>query len=262
MKRWYKAAMTGLLAVAIQSNGIAGGPEQPGVALGVYLGAGGSWATIDDSITWQTFSSGSRPIYYTVDGNFKDSQNRLAPWAQIGYAEMIDEVWLWGLAFQYKYLNYAQETLNGKDRIIYRTTANTKQYADLAVSFRNEMMLILYFGGVVDNQYFYLGIGSAMYTVRESVRHYLTDGFVSVGEVTNLWGGAFQLGYNYYFSPTWFIQFNYTYTVLVESQFYNQLNRAYFNTGTSAGAIDLNIGREYNATTQEVMMSINKVFTV
>lgn len=115
---------------------------------------------------------------------------------------------------------------------------------------------------------------------------------------TTIWGGAFQVGYNYYFLPTWFLNVNYTYTLtgtykftvqaanptvtwfnnpiptasqwatatasysLTNGNYYltSILNTPSFNAGNVFSFNNLSVSRKIQLQAQEFMFSINKVF--
>ena len=264
MKKLLSQATVSLLVSGAVMTAFAGGPDMPSmVTPGVYMGLGGSWNTVDMSVNTSVLTGAELDTQSSV-GNLKDSQSRLAPMAQLGYWGMIDDMWLWGIVGEYKYLNYNLNTINGIPEVAFPTASAGDSYGRLAVNLQHEFMLLLYFGATYDKGYLYLGFGPVLYTLRDSVRQYndtLGAGtFASLGSSDTIWGGAAQLGYNYYFNPTWFLGFNYTYTVSGNYQLSNNNAEWYTTTGTSSENVQIN--RDYGFTVQEVMFSINKVFEV
>jgi hypothetical protein len=257
MKKLLSQATVSLLVSGAVMTAFAGGPDMPSmVTPGVYMGLGGSWNTVDMTVntTFNSTVEGTTNSY--VLSNIKDSQSRLAPMAQLGYWGMIDDMWLWGLVGEYKYLNYNLNTINGTASVLNPGLASDVYSDALAVNLQHEFMLLLYFGATFDKGYLYLGFGPVLFTLRDSVRDYSAEGtFVSTGSSDTIWGGAAQLGYNYYFNPTWFLGFNYTYTVTGNYQLSDS-----FTPGTDA--LEFGLNRDYGFTVQEVMFSINKVFEV
>jgi hypothetical protein len=268
MKKLLSQATVSLLVSGAVMTAFAGGPDMPSmVTPGVYMGLGGSWNTVDMSVNTGINVAGESGVYDSAVsvGNLKDSQSRLAPMAQLGYWGMIDDMWLWGLVGEYKYLNYNLNTINGSSAFVFPTGSAENSYGNLAVNLQHEFMLLLYFGATYDKGYLYLGFGPVLFTLRDSVRQYnetLGNGtFASFGSSDTIWGGAAQLGYNYYFNPTWFLGFNYTYTV---SGNYSLSNNAteWYASPTATSTENLQFNRDYGFTVQEVMFSINKVFEV
>ncbi len=256
MKKLLSQVSVGLLVSGAVATAFAGGPDMPSmVTPGIYLGLGGSWNTVDMSVNGSIYeiptSGPQTPI--ETGHNLKDSQSRLAPMAQLGYWGMIDDTWLWGLVGEYKYLNYNLNTINGAGTVF------TEIYPYLAVNLQHEFMMLLYFGATFDKGYLYLGFGPVLYTLRDSAREYSTStaSFIGFGGSDTIWGGAAQLGYNYYFNPTWFLGFNYTYTVSGNYSLSNNVASVSASTTTNYA-----FNRDYGFTVQEVMFSINKVFEV
>lgn len=265
MKKLLSQATVSLLVSGAVMTAFAGGPDMPSmVTPGVYMGLGGSWNTVDMSVNNSVLSGDALDTQSSV-ANLKDSQSRLAPMAQLGYWGMIDDMWLWGIVGEYKYLNYNLNTINGSPELSFPTGTAGDYYGSLAVNLQHEFMLLLYFGATYDKGYLYLGFGPVLYTLRDSVRQYnetLGNGtFASLGSSDTIWGGAAQLGYNYYFNPTWFLGFNYTYTVSGNYQLSNN-NAEWYPSSTATATENVQINRDYGFTVQEVMFSINKVFEV
>jgi len=275
MKKLLSQVSVSLLVSGAVMTAFAGGPDMPTmVTPGLYMGLGGSWNTVDmtvDTNIQQVAPDALATARQLSVANTKDSQSRLAPMGQLGYWGMIDDTWLWGLVGEYKYLNYNMNTASGNQGVVFPTTvsADTDAFGNLSVNLQHEFMILLYFGATYDKGYFYLGLGPVLFTLNDSVRHYFGGGttfvgapatFQSVSGSEVIWGGAAQLGYNYYFNPTWFLGFNYTYTVTGDYSL-NNVGTAWHNPGSSASADrDLSFNRSYSFTVQEVMFSINKVF--
>lgn len=261
MKKLLSQATVSLLVSGAVMTAFAGGPDMPSmVTPGVYMGLGGSWNTVDMAVNTSVTSTVGDVVTTDTASNIKDSQSRLAPMAQLGYWGMIDDMWLWGIVGEYKYLNYNLNTNSGAYLDLVQKV-KTAEADYLAVNLQHEFMLLLYFGATYDKGYLYLGFGPVLFTLRDSIRTYSqtasSPGFESFGSSDTIWGGAAQLGYNYYFNPTWFLGFNYTYTVTGN---YN-LSNAVTTTLETENA-NISVDRNYGFTVQEVMFSINKVFEV
>lgn len=265
MKKLFSQVSVGLLVSGAVMTAFAGGPDMPSmVTPGIYLGLGGSWNTVDMSLNTSTYELVEGVHNHLISPyNLKDSQSRLAPMAQLGYWGMVDDTWLWGLVAEYKYLNYNLNTINGRDFGYAPTTGDNS--ADLAVNLQHEFMMLLYFGATFDKGYLYLGLGPVLFTLRDSVREYEAPNagtFQGFGSSDTIWGGAAQLGYNYYFNPTWFLGFNYTYTVTGDYALSNHVNHWVTVAESTTTTSDFHSDRTYGFTVQEVMFSINKVFEV
>jgi hypothetical protein len=241
---------------------LAGGPDDGFIDLGLYIGVGGTWNSIDMWNNLRTYQ-GNPNAGYDVYANVKDSGSRLAPMAQIGYAQMIDDVWSWGIQFQYKYLNYNLPTIAGIGQVPNDDPTAECACADLSVNLQNEWLMMVYFGGMWNRWYFSLGVGPSVFSMRDDIRYYPADfnGFTDVNKSTYLWGGGAQLGVNYYFTPKWFVGANYTYLITVASMFSNNINQEYFNTGTADGTTNAIFSRNYSFTVQEVMFTLNRVIS-
>lgn len=242
----------------------------------------------------------------TAFDNYNVSLNRLAPMAQLGYWAPIDNEWLWGVVAQWKYLGYetpTDRTSNGSGESSGNGQALGNANSILPVGFggilgagaqldqfssqthvSNEVLLLVYFGAQYEKGYFYLGLGPALFTAHNTIYASGQTVFTTIdGSTANtvanslsvststskvLWGGAAQLGYNYYFKPTWFLGFNYTYALSGTYNF-NSGAMPFSSFGPSAGVIpigfseansNISFSRSVSVTLQEVMFSINKVF--
>ncbi|OGO93995.1 MAG: hypothetical protein A3F10_00845 [Coxiella sp. RIFCSPHIGHO2_12_FULL_42_15] len=290
MKKLIAQAAVSLLVSGAVATAFAGGPDVPApmVTPGLYLGLGGSWNTVDES-TGTIISASANNATAAATGNlggttgrtawdqYDASQNRLAPMAQLGYWAPIDNEWLWGIVAQWKYLGYKTQNENtSRGQFLDNATANPVIFATAPANVssqtrvNNEVLLLVYFGAQYDKGYFYLGLGPALFTAYNAVyANGITTGLPPAGPNTfspsvstyeTMWGGAAQLGYNYYFKPTWFLGFNYTYALSGTYNFGSSADQAAFESGTAANLATLNFSRNVQITIQEVMFSINKVF--
>jgi hypothetical protein len=128
-----------------------------------------------------------------------------------------------------------------------------------------------------DKGFAYFGIGPALLTIYNTLRINGVNAFTPAsggGGGTNLfypvnltvnntvWGGAAQIGYNYYFRPDWFMNFNYTYLVTAQRSFNSSTTNItlFPNDPFGSPSAPINFNRRERVTVQEFMWSINHVF--
>lgn len=270
----------GLAVASASLPALAGGPDYPQqVTPGVYMGVGGTLNLEYMSVnTASSFFDTTTGAQIATTANIKDKQIDGAPMAQLGYWGMLGQRSLWGIVGEYKYLNYTFNTINGTNPIAFPNLASLPGYGDLSVNLQHEFMLLMYLGATYRSGYFYVGLGPVLFTLRDSIRNYVSldqgNNFQGTNNSDTIWGGAAQLGYNYYFDPTWFIGFNYTYTVTGNYALNNNTKNwqyYYYAAQTDAQGTtyvadianaDVNFNRNYSFTVQEFMFSLNKVFAV
>lgn len=263
-------ATVGLLVGGAIMSAVAGGPDvapAPMVTPGLYVGLGGAWNSHFVSGQYEINQVSVPATTAGVDTAFdqaNDNDSKFAPLAQIGYWAPIDDEWLWGLQATYKYLNYT--TSNDQAALL---NAGGTAVTNLVerTSFNNELLLLAYAGMQYDRGYFYLGLGAVMWTVRSNVGPLVTNApgngnnYVNYFlETDTLWGGAFQVGYNYYMKPTWFLGLNYTYAQSGTFKKSALRTNAEWNAAAAATTPVSTITRSIRIETQEFMFSINKVF--
>lgn len=254
----------------------AGESEMTMLTPGLYAGIGGSWNTIDESFGSTLITSNGR----SGRDNFDMSHSRLAPMVQIGYWRPLCQGWLWGVAAQWKYLNYVtpnddatrgEHLPNASFSSINIFGANITRDFSAQTRVNNEVAFLLYIGKQLQNGYAYLGMGPVLFTAANSLYVFSVHKANGIGanlvsnSVTNkktIWGGMVQVGYNYYLNPTFFLNFNYSYSQTATNEFNNSINTAIFNGFATPGPITLNLNRSVNLKVQEVMFSINKVFEI
>lgn len=258
----------------ILSTAVFAGEQIPTICYGFYAGLGGSWNTIDE--TYQSTFFTSRNI--SAKDHYNASSNRLAPLIQLGYWQPLTEKYLWGAVAQWKYLGYQTANVNNsRGQYIQNASFSSINFFGPNVvrdftsktKIKNEALFLFYLGAQLQQSYAYLGIGPVLFTSANSI--YLSTVHVPDGTGDNListstsanktvWGGALQVGYNYYLDCSWFLNVNYTYIKSATNQFKNSVNTARFNGANNAGPTALNLKRNIHWDAQEVMLSINKVF--
>lgn len=243
------------------------------ISHGFYAGIGGSWNTIDENY---------HSTFFTLTGkaakdNYNVSSNRLAPLVQLGYWSPFTDKWLWGVSAQWKYLGYQTANVNNsRGQSIQNASFSSINFFGSEVirdftsqtNIHNEGLLLFYFGMQLQQSYVYLGLGPALFTASNNIyvsSVHTPNGVgntlisTSVSANNTLWGGAVQVGYNLYLNPCWFLNFSYSYLQSATSSFNNSINAAILNGANNPGPTTLNLNRAVRLSTQEVILSINKV---
>jgi outer membrane protein W len=243
-------------------------------ANGFYAGLGASANSINENYSSTIFSSNSR----SARDSYNVNSNQLAPMLQIGYRQPLPKNWLWGIVAQWKYLNYrtpnvdssnGQHIANASFSSINYFGANIERDFASQTKLNNEFLLLFYIGYQMMQGYGYFGLGPAFITATNHVYlnsvhtpnatgdHLITT---SVESNKTMCGGAAQLGYNYFITPSWFVNLNYTYLQTTNTGFNNTTNAAIYNGASTTGPTSLTLKRNITFSTQEVMLSVNKAF--
>ncbi len=276
MKKLIMQATVGLLVGGAIMSAVAGGPDvapAPMVTPGLYVGLGGAYGS---HFVSRQYGITDTPIAapFVLDSSLDQLDNtnsKFAPLAQIGYWAPIDDEWLWGVQVTYKYLNYTVNSDSYTGSLLQNATglASLNSAKLVKTSFQNELLLLAYGGMQFDKGYFYLGVGAAMWTVRDhfgvavALNNVVTNGnnftnfFTQTG---TLWGGAFQVGYNYYMKSDWFLGLNYTYALSGTFSKSETANANAFNNAAVINSNNVTVTRTVSIETQEFMFSVNKVF--
>lgn len=241
---------------------------------GPYLGLGGSWNTVDETtkttLAVSPFQSGNDRYYA--------SSSRFSPSVQIGYWAPVYSSWLWGVSAQWNYLGYKTENDHASrgQNLPNATFSSINIFGPNVIrdfssqsQLNNEALFLGFLGLPTTNGFVYLGIGPALLTATNSIYvtsihtpagtgNQLTAGSVSSNHI--LWGGAVQVGYNYYLEPTIFLSLNYTYLYSGKYNFNNSVNAAELNGFDVPGPTELDLNRSVSFRAQGFMFSINKVF--
>lgn len=269
MKHLAKQAVFGLIVGGIMLPVFAAG-----VSHGFYAGIGASANTVDETFSSTFYSSTSKSAHdaYNV------SSNRLSPMLQLGYSAPLQNQWLWGALLQWKYLNYQTANVNSsRGQYLPNPTFSSINFfgGDIHRDFtsrtrvNNEVLLLFYFGMDFMQGYTYIGIGPALLTASNHIYvssvhtpNAVGDNLISTSVNSNktMWGGAGQIGYNYYINPCVFFNINYTYLQTASTSFNNTVNADVLNGASVNGPVTLTLNRDIKVITQEVMLSINRVF--
>jgi hypothetical protein len=275
-----------------------GSPLQPIVPqAGFFLGLGGSYNAVkaDQDIGGNATSqllSGSTVLATGAAGgpaaSFHDTQSNLAPDGQLGYfSRFNDSLWLWGAKFSYKYLG--TDLATNRD-ILPQTGSFTTNAAvlDLApdtttnfkgnvvigssqTSIDQQMAFMPFIGRSFTNSYVYFGAGPALFDTHSRIANAtgfadingqhldLTGAPFSFSSSAWVWGGAAQVGMNYFLGPTWFLDMNYTFAMSATFDANYAARFSNLNNGlTTAGLAKLDSSER--VTSQAFTVSINKVF--
>ncbi len=260
---------------------------------GWFIGAGGSfdWDRFDQSL--QGISGVTDVLIgpdLVADGqaggppaNFDRDDFGLGFDAELGYVQKLgDGPWLGGIKFSYKYLNLASDDHNISipQEGSFTTTVGTPVTIPFTgfvpirtsqIKIRNQLALIPYVGRSFGRFYLYAGGGPALFDIESKIIDAV--GFAEIGgntvsvtgEPANfsssdwVWGGAAQIGVDYYLAPTWFLDANYTfaqsaeYKIKYSSPFTNQ-NGPLTSEGTA------NLFARQQVTSHSFGITLNKVF--
>lgn len=289
--------LTGICLLAGATSAFAGGLGSPPRSLvpqeGFFVGAGGSfnWARIDQSLkgvsgTSDVFIDSVLVASGQAGGpaaDFNRDDSAFAPDVQTGYFERFAaSPWLAGLKFTYKYLHLTSDDRNIV--IPHAGSFTTKVGTPTTVPFTgdvpiknsqiridHELLLLPFIGRSFGNSFVYLGGGPALFGTHSKIVNAV--GFADIhgmnvdvtGAPVNfsssdwVWGGAGQVGLDYYLSPTWFLDLNYTFAM--SAAYKNKYSSGYTNTNgpvTSVGTANIIASQQFSS--QSFTVSINKVF--
>ncbi|OGT68788.1 MAG: hypothetical protein A3J38_08375 [Gammaproteobacteria bacterium RIFCSPHIGHO2_12_FULL_45_9] len=261
---------------------------------GIYMGVGGSYNIIRDSLGTSTTNMSAdfaTLLTNTAIGSIISSptvvtNQTFAVSGQMGYFQHFSSsAWLWGakMVYQYQCVNNektaAQQTtstLTYGTNPIYSTEDTITQ--DIAVN--HEIAVMPYIGLSFTHGLTYLGVGPAFINVSQITRSGpltisqsapLVPGTTLIGTdpttvtLANqsdwLWSGAVQIGASYYLTPTWFVDGNYMWAFSGRTNF--SIDPAVILTTVSTiGATSATNSTSQQVTIMSFGVSINKVFAV
>jgi hypothetical protein len=264
----------------------------PGPTGGFFLGLGGSYNSVkfeQDMFALgldNTFNGAGVLVasgYALGPGfPFRDTQTTFAPDAQLGYFGTFGaSSWLWGLKLQYKYLG-----LTSTDRavVIPQTGASVPPGGGAATpltgnvliqssqnSINHELALLAFVGQSFSTIKVYLGAGPVLMQTKTAL--YRAVGFGDVnGQPTDItgapvnfassqwvWGGAAQIGMMYTFTPTWFLDLNYTYAMTDKYKNHFSAPFTSVSNGLTYSGLAF-ITTSQRVTTQAFAVTVNKAF--
>lgn len=264
---------------------------------GFFIGIGGNY----NSLNLSQNSSGlgisnlytnsvltSQGIASGTAAPFKNTSLTFSPEVQAGYLRNFNTDTYYGIKFTYQYLN---AVATNRDLYLPQTgvlrsfnppaTSSMYGYAiadSVEITVNHDMNLFAIIGKQFNNKYFYLGAGPSLMSLRSqnynSIGYALIDGetlnvtgLVNYGSPTIwAWGGAAQLGMNYFISPSLFLDASYTYSI---AGTYSSTHKQSFTNTSAAGSTTIVTSGILatkdtfrNTTIQSVNLSINKLFDV
>lgn len=242
--------------------------------LGLHVGAGFSLNTIDETFHSVLSTNQDR----SGSDQYKTSANRLAPWIQVGYQSSFCNEWMIGACLQYKYLNYKTSNVNSSvGQILPNATFSSinifgpKVIRDFTskTSLDHEFKLLGYIGKQICSGYAYLGLGPVIFTGSNQI--YVSSVHIPNGTGNHListsvkrhkviYGGAVQVGYQYFFDPCHFIDISYSYTQTGNHHFNNTANAALLNGVDNPGLTTLFLKRTLKFAAQDLVCSMNFFF--
>lgn len=213
---------------------------------------------------------------------FYQNENLFSPHVQAGYLKNFGNgIDFWGAKFVYNYLN---AHLSDDGMTIPQAGSNYKYQTQETVYFtgnyvvesvqtsiNHELLLLAYIGHSFKQSKMYLGIGPSLFNMQSKINDlvghadYVLPGQNISGAPAYLyksmweWGAAAQIGMTYFLSPSWFIDFNYTYAGTARYTF------KYVSPFTNTIAGQNTVGTSYinpsqQITVQSFGVSINKLF--
>ena len=262
---------------------------------GFFLGLGANYNSVN--LTQNSWGKGISNIKTSTGANsngiaqgngapFNNVNNALGPSFQTGYFKHITGTPnLVGVKFSYQYLNATATNSNLFIPQIGQTTSAITGVTSPLYGYVNadsvqpiinqEVTLLLFAGRSFGNASFYLGAGPSLVNLQS--KNYYSIGYANFeGATVNVtglvsysspafwaWGGTAQMGATYFFTPSWFIDMSYTYTITGNNTTNHQ--QTFANTSNLAGTIYTTSGTLYtkdilSVTNQSLMFTINKVF--
>lgn len=204
---------------------------------GVFAGLGGSYNTVylNQKITGNLtsiYSADGIPAG-TLQGNLPyftsfSPEGTFALQGQAGYFKYFrDSDWLWGGKLLYQYLGFnSSNTFDLFNFVgaIATPPVTTQITQRTSMKINHELALIPFIGHSFNNTQLYLGLGPSVIEAKpkfSQITNFSNIGFTlgqtssflvdSVSDTHWMFGGAAQVGFSHYFSPTWFVDLNYTF---------------------------------------------------
>lgn len=289
-----KSVLTTLLCASVSTVAFSGGMgSEESLPNSIrYIGVGGSYNSVN-LINQQIWAKGVTSAYSAgalastgsaseYSNPFNAQQNIIAPHLQAGYSKYFgNNAYFLGMKFSY---DYVDSTISDNNKYIPQAGANTtvsgqvtyftgNEFAEtVQTGAQHELLLLAYIGQSFKSTSVYFGAGPSLFGMHSNI--YRITGYADYKGVqgTNItgqpadlsqsswqWGGAGQVGATYAISPTWMLDFNYTYATT--SHYTNKYVQPF--TNTAAG--DNIVGTNYVQPSQRVAintfaLSINRVF--
>lgn len=262
---------------------------------GFFLGLGANYNSLN--LTQNSWGKGLSNIQTSTGANsngigegngapFHSVNNVLAPNFQAGYFKHIPCTQdFWGVKFSYQYLDSTATNSNLYIPQLGQTTSAVTDITSSLYGYVNadsvqptvsqEARLLMFAGRSFGNTSFYLGIGPSLLNLRS--KNYYSIGYAefegAVINVTGLvsystpsfwvWGATAQIGAIYFFTPSWFIDTSYAYTITGNNMTKHQ--QAFTNTSSLGSTTYTTSGTLYtkerlSIKNQTLALTLNKVF--
>ncbi len=262
-----------------------------------FLGLGANYSSVSiQQASWglgisNLSTNGQLTSQGIAQGNaapFKNTSLNFSPEIQTGYLKNFNNDMYYGIKFTYQYLGITATNRNlylpqvGELRSFNPPSISSMfGYANadsVETTINHNMNLFALLGKQLGNKYFYIGSGPSVISLRSqnynSIGYALIDGqTLNVTGLVNYssptiwaWGGAAQIGMNYFIDPSWFLEASYTYSIAAtyvsphEQSFINS-TRVGNDTLLTSGILTT---RDTFKSTQlqSVNLSINKIFNI
>ena len=260
--------LLGGLATGTMAHANARAASAPSFYSGFYAGLGGSWNTTDMHVSnSSTFTDNANNVYTGSGDAYVTNANRYAPMIRLGYWAPYEGMWMYGVQFDYKYLN----NLGNISSTGVGYPSNSFQASNLdsvaRVNLEHQINLMGYFGMKFDKGYLHVGFGPSMFLFKHTLMVTGATTTATPNTAANLnykgnynsFGIAAQFGCNHYVKPDLFVSMDYTYAVSSKKKTKNNITFAGLGTGNTNGTYAST--KKYSFTVQDVMFSLNKVFT-
>lgn len=261
---------------------------------GLFVGLGGSANSVN--LSQNVNLVGLSNVYITgilvANGEaqgpavpFRETDTTFAPQAQLGYFHhFANSDYLWGVKFLYQYVNLTltdQDVVSPQSGVLTATPATPDTFTGHAIiqsaqaSLNHEFILTPFLGRSFKQSYVYLGVGPSLFSTKS--RFYDVTGYADINGVHTdvsgtpsnfassqwMWGGAAQLGMNYYFDSSWSLDFNYTYAR--SKQYTTDYTGSFVSSSMTGGVPYITAGTLLGTSkqrfiTQTFGVSINKTF--
>ena len=262
----------------------------PNSAFFLGLGASANWINFGGQHVYaigtsNVYTDGVLSASGSAQGPANISMNNrfaFAPSFQGGYFQRFGTSdWLWGAKLSYNYLG---ATSTNNNSIIPQFGSFTITGSPTSVPFSGpayvraaqtslvqEIDLVPFLGRSFDRSYVYVGGGPTLSQTRTKLNGLvglaIIDGMLmdqsgapqDFSSSSWLFGGAALVGVTYFFTPTWFIDLNYSYAVTENHT--SNFASAFSNPNGSSTSLGTLVGSSaWKAATQRVGLTINKAF--
>lgn len=264
---------------------------------GVYVGLGGTYNSV--AVNNKLYAFGTSNTYtndvlttYGSAGGYSNSlpstHSMFSPQVQVGFNRFFtDRRDYWGIKSTYQFLNAHAVTYNvpiaqygayvdaGTGLLKSSAFAGNVVAESTQVSTNHQINLFALVGHVFDKFNLYLGAGPTVFGMQSKIENAFPfaniDGIstsqsdfpISYSRSMWSWGGGAQLGMTYQFSPSWFVDFNYTYAAASSRWVTNPVDNIGKKpvAGVSSTGI-LYANSSQSVSTQAFAIAVNKSFAM